>query len=204
MKGEFDYHIVGIEDAILALLKEELAPIKVKNIVSYSGELDNSDSLKTALSALTPKLPCVMVSYVNGVDVEDPKVSALNQPIHFRHDCDFIVVCLSGNARGEKDRRVGVYKMLSEVRKALGGVRFYKEENGTKTWLNTMPFKPADIEHIGRLPDITAYAAPFQTSFRFSTEDRTVETRQVSSLSVEVEKNESAILPANLPGVSKR
>ncbi len=212
LEKDFEFYVGGIEDAILDLLEEKLKEFGVKTFAYYSGELD-SDNLKTALSTLTATFPLIMVSYTQGKDVKDPKTSAVfGQPTHYRHDCSFVVMCLSNDARGETARRrgkavgnkkIGAYKMISKARKELGGVRFVPEIEGEKITLNT-PLELADVDYVGKLPNITAYAAHFETSFKFSTEDRSVATRQVDRLTIAVEKNESAILPANTPGVSKR
>jgi Domain of unknown function (DUF1834) len=210
IEKDFEFYVGGIEDAVLDLLEEKLKEFGVKTFAYYSGELD-SDNLKTALSTLTATFPLVMVSYTQGTDIEDPKTSAVSgNPIYFRHDCSFVVMCLSNDARGETARRrgkktgnktIGAYKMISKARKELGGVRFITNIDGEKITLNT-PLIYADIEYIGKLPNITAYATHFETSFRFSTEDRTVETRLVDSLTLEVEKlNDNGNLPDNTPGV---
>ncbi len=96
---DFEFYVGGIEDTILTLLETEMKPLGVKTFASYSGELD-SENLKQALGALTPKFPLVMVSYADGRDTQDPKTPAiLGRSLHYRHDCSFAVICASSDAR---------------------------------------------------------------------------------------------------------
>jgi phage gp37-like protein len=161
----FDFIVGGIEDGIIDTLKAALLLTPqggyLKKIDSYSGELD-SEQFRKALGELTPQLPLILVSYGDGDDTLDPAtVPFQGMPRSYRHDCTFTVMCLSGNARGEKARRrgsTGVYKMITDVRSLLGGVKFKGRvvETDEMVTLNTEPFRYAGVEYIARLPELTA------------------------------------------------
>ena len=132
MVNDFNFYVGGIEDAMLALLEEELRPLGVKTFATYSGELD-SDNLKKAISALSPKFPLVMVSYTDGKDVQLPRTAAvLGKSRTFQHECSFAVICAAADSRGDLARRrgapvgskkIGVYQMLSAAREILTDMR---------------------------------------------------------------------------------
>lgn len=221
---DFEQIVGGIEDAILQVLANQMEG--VKHFDTYSGELD-SDNLKRALGQLSSSFPLVLVSYTDGKDTEDPKVSAVgNRPLHYRQDCSFAVICVSTDARGEKTRRrgkTGVYKMLAQVRDILSGLRFkaeFENEDDEKEefLLTNQPLKPNGIECIARLPNITAYATFFDTYFRFSTKNRSVPGTAVETIELDlkstsrIDKEISDVVndevetnnaPANVPGVTK-
>lgn len=208
---DFEFYVGNIEDGILQLLEAQLKPLGVKTFVTYSGELD-TETLKKAISTLTPKFPLIMVSYTDGDDVQDPKTAPiLNKPMHYRHDCSFAVICASNDARGENARRrgketlgrkIGVYTMLSKVRDTLSGLRLAKMDGDEKVTLTHSPFKPSGIQYIARVPSITAYATVFDTYFRFSTLDRQETGEQVSELVLGVEsRNAPSDAKTNVPGV---
>lgn len=212
MAQDFEFFVGGIEDAILTLLETELKPLGVKEFATYSGELD-SENLRQAIGALSPRFPLVMVSYAQGVDTQMPITSpVLGKPIHFRHDCNFMVVCASADARGDLAQRrgklvgskkLGCYTMLSKVREVLTGIRFKKVDAGENVLLTYQPLVPEANEFIARLPQITAYAIPFQTYFKWSSMDRSISGTEVSELILEVDKNETKVLPDERPGVKK-
>jgi hypothetical protein len=209
----FDFIVGGIEDGIISTLKADLLlkpdPLTgtqvgyVKKIDTYSGELD-SEQLRRALSDLTPQLPLMLVSYGDGEDTQDPRtVPFQGMPRFYRHDCTFTVICLSGDARGEKSRRrgmVGVYKMITDVRSLLGGVKFQTPVGNEMVTLNSEPLIYAGVEYITRLADLTAYAVHFDTYFRHREPDRSQPGQLVQELVITIEntfeKGES-----NLPGV---
>lgn len=208
---DFEFYVGNIEDGILAALEAQLRPIGVKTFITYSGELD-TETLKKAISSLTPKFPLVMVSYTDGDDVQDPKTAPiLNKPMHFRHDCSFAVICASADARGENARRrgketlgrkIGVYTMLSKVREVLSGLRLSLIDDDEKVTLTHSPFKPSGVQYIARIPSITAYASVFDTNFRYSTIDRQEAGINVSELVLGVESRNAPnnTTPTN-PGV---
>ncbi len=212
MAQDFEFFVGGIEDAILQLLENELKPLGVKEFATYSGELD-SENLRQAIGALSPRFPLVMVSYAQGIDTQMPITSpVLGKPIHFRHDCNFIVVCASADARGDLaqrrgklvgNKKIGCYKMLSKVRELLTGIRFKTSVEDEDVLLTYQPLMPEATEFIARLPQITAYAVPFKTYFKWSSIDRGVSGTAVSELILGVDKNETKILPDERPGVQK-
>lgn len=207
--------IGGIEDGIISVLDEAIG-IKpdgngghtgyIKTIATYSGELDR-DQIKKALGELAARFPLLLVSYAEGDDVLDPPTPAVKgKPRHYRHDCGFTVICCSDNARGDKARRrgsgisVGVFKMISDVRGILGGIRLWAVNGEEKFLLNHEPFRLGGVEYIAKLPELTAYAVHFDTYFRFSDQDRTQEWPLVGELIFEVE-NTYEKGNNNLPGV---
>lgn len=210
---DFEFYVGNIEDAILALLEQALKPLGVKTFELYSGDLD-ADSLKKAIAAIAPKFPLVMVSYTDGSDVQDPKTApVLGKSLHFRHECSFVVICASDDARGETARRrgsatngnrIGTYRMLSKARETLSGLRLFVDENGTDVVLTSQPLMPSANEYIARMPGITAYAVIFDTEFRYSTLDRRTEGTAVSELILNVNGNDSSTLLNEAPGVKKQ
>jgi hypothetical protein len=206
----FEYIISGIEDGIIAALDQAIGNISnggyINTIATYSGELDR-EQIKHAIGALTAKFPLLLVSYAEGEDVLDPPTPAVKgKPRHYRHDCSFTVICCSDNARGEKARRrgagtsAGVYRMISDVRTILGGLRLWAQEGEEKFLLNHEPFRYADVEYVAKLPELTAYAVHFETYFRFSEPDRSEQGPLVSELVFDVE-NTYQKGETNLPGV---
>lgn len=213
--GAFEFHVGGLEDAILDLLKEKLVGV-VKTFALYSGELDSAN-VKTALGALTPKFPLILVSYAEGDDQPDPPTGIIKgAPLHFRHECSFAVICATNDARSETSRRrgpvtpanewPGVYQLIDGVREALGGIQFasVNDATGETILLNDRPFIPLGVEFVARLPNITAYAAIFDTNFRYTTPDRrAVAGPSVSRLNLDVTAQHGGLLAANLPGVNR-
>jgi len=210
MAQDFEFYVGGIEDAILQILENQMKPLGVKEFATYSGELD-SENLRQAISSLTPRFPLVMVSYAQGEDTKMPVTSpVLGSPLHFRHDCTFVVVCASADARGDLaqrrgklvgDKKLGCYTMLSKVREILTGVRFKKTVDDEEILLTNLPLMPEANEFIARLPRITAYAVPFQTFFNWSSQDRSEAGTAVTEFSVGVESLNTHGDMNNLPGV---
>lgn len=222
----FEFYVAGIEDGILAVLETPLKEIGVRAFETYSGELDSAN-LKEALGALSPKFPLVLASYTDGADTPDPKMAPVaNRSLHFRHDCSFAVICITNDARGERARRrgkpvkhrtTGCYQMISEVRDLIGGLRLQKTVDNTDLelygeplylgevrTLTVMPLMPVAVEHIARMPNMTAYAAIFETAFRWQTKDRQGPALNVSEIEIGVEAlNEAGTGGENLPGVSQ-
>jgi len=204
---DFDFYAIGIEDAIIALLKQQMPEAKM--IETYSGQLDDAASLKEAIASKGRKFPLIMVSYADGEDVPSPPTSGvLGRSLHFRHDCTFVVICVSNNARGDEQRRRGpngCYSLLAQVRKHLTGLRFTKSVEGEKHLLTSQPLKPLSNEYVARMPSMTAYAVPFTTSFNWSSPDRTATGIDVSELVVGVDNNLNSAISQpgqNLPGVT--
>lgn len=212
---DFEFYVGGIEDAILQLLEAEMKPLGVKEFAVYSGELD-SENLKRSLSELAPRFPLVLVSYADGEDKQLPPVSPVfGESIHFRHDCNFTVVCATNDARGTAAQRrgaltgtkkLGVYKMLAKVREILSGLQIsIVPEGETETILLTYsPLVPLANEFIARLPQITAYAVPFETYFKWSTKDRSTAGTPVSAVVLGVGSRNAPNRPdGNVPGIRK-
>lgn len=214
MEPDFDFYIGGIEDAMIKKLEETMKEsLGVKKFALYSGELSDPTQLKSAIGALTPQFPLVMVSYADGEDTDHTKTSPVKGESNvYRHDCTFVVICASNDSRGiEAQRRgkAGTYKMLAAVRKHLSGLiikAIYKaDENsaGVEVQLTLTPLKPLANEFIARLPNMTAYAVPFETYFKWSTVDRTETGTAVSEIILGVESlNTSSGQSENTPGVT--
>lgn len=219
MDLRFDQVIAGIEDGMVNALTNAIGVQAedgyVKTIISYGGELE--ENLQRALGVLTPRMPAMLVAYTEGEDFLNPATQQVmpGEPRHFRHDCTFIVFCLDANARGEKQRRLGApgamgaYRMIGDAKSVLGGKKFRMllgvlteegEELSEGTMLNGEPLRYAGVDHIGRLPEITAYAVRFDTWFRYSEPDRTQPGQLVDELIIDVE-NTFEKGEANLPGV---
>jgi hypothetical protein len=211
---DFDFFLGGIEDAILQKLEAAMKDaLGVKKFALYSGELSDPTQLKAAIAALTPQFPLVMVSYADGEDTDLLKTpSVKGEPNVYRHDCTFVVICASNDARGiEAQRRgkAGVYKMLAAVRKHLSGLiikaNYQADENSPSVpvQLTLTPLKPLANEFIARLPNMTAYAVPFETYFKWSTVDRTEAGIAVSEIILNVESlNTSSGQSEHTPGVT--
>lgn len=208
---DFNFYVGGIEDAMLALLETELKPLGVKTFATYSGELD-SDNLKKAIGALSPKFPLVMVSYTDGKDINLPgQAAVLGRPRTFQHECSFAVICAANDSRGDKARRrgasvggkaVGVYQMLAKVRAILSDAQWNVVVDDEKVLLNYKPLEPSATEFIARVPDVTAYAQIFDTYFKWETLDRRQAGIPVVNLTLDVDRlNAPAIPENNLPGV---
>lgn len=203
---DFEFYAGGIEDGIIQLLTPmKQAPLKVRELTTYSGQLDG-DAIKDALAADARLFPLVMVSYTGGENAANPPIpQVLGRPIHFLHTCGFVVIVADDNPQGERERRRSkIYAMIAAVYEALSGVRLQKTVEAEQVLLNTMPLTPTTNEYIERLPDLTAYAVHFETAFKWSSPDRTAEPIDVVSLDIEVNSMNEAgkrRVPPELPGV---
>lgn len=210
---DFEFHIGGIEDKAIEILTAGMPG--VKNFFSYSGELDR-DNVKKAISSLTTKFPLVLVSYTDGEDKRIPATArAKGAPLHFRHDCSFAVICATSDARGEKARRrglptatqpkLGCYQMMSQVRTLLGGLwlETIDADSNETIPLTHEPLIPIANEFIARLPNLTAYAVIFDTSFNYETLDRRAAGTPINNLTLNVEKQNSSSLPTAAAGVKQ-
>ena len=222
---EFDEVVGGIEDGIVALLKHLYARPDhpdgyLNEIASYAGELDEK-KLKEAIDRLSPMYPLVLVAYGEGADVENPATAAvLGERRIWQHNCTFSVIAVTANARGETEQRrgsvgdVGVYTMIADVRSALTGVRFAKRGDDQivlmtpnrplpdgDVLLNLEPFRPVGVFHMARLEGLTAYAAQFETYFKWTEPDRRAANTPVEDLIFDVTTLNSASGPGQLPGV---
>lgn len=216
MRLDFAFYVGGLETSIINLLKNGNADLEqagmdgVKEFATYSGELDR-ENLINALKALAPRFPLVLVSYGSGIDKRKAATGLVdNEPIEIEHTCGFVVIVASNDLRGLKTRKSSAYKMVGEVRQLLGGVQFEIDNEGENEFLNHSPFVPAAVETIARLPDLTAYAVHFGTTFHEWMPDRTITVGNVDEILLGVEprlnvdeENENDIsLAVNLPGVS--
>jgi phage gp37-like protein len=208
---DFEFYAGGIEDAILTVLQTEMKPLGVREFAAYSGELD-SEQLKKAIGTLTPRFPLIMVAYSRGEDTRMPVTSpVLGSPIPFRHDCEFLVVCASADARGDEaqrrgklvgNKKLGCYQMISKVREILTGLQFSTVVENEPVLLTHQPLMPLSNEFIARLPNITAYAVPFETYFNWSSKDRSRTGTQVTQVIPGVDSlNAPSGQNNNLPGV---
>jgi hypothetical protein len=207
---DFDFYAGGIEDAIIAILSQAMkaAPLNVRELTTYSGELD-PDNLKKAIASRATMFPLVMISYADGEDTRLPATSSvLGKPLHYRHDCSYAVICADNNPMGERTRRRSkVYGMIAKVRKELTGRRLTtvvgEGEDAETIQLTHEVLEPVANEYIMRLPDITAYAVIFKTFFNWSSPDRTQAGTPVSELVLGVGSNNSLGQPgSNLPGTT--
>lgn len=181
---DFDFYVRGLEQAILALLKNGSSETNqpgmtgVKTFATYAGELDR-DKLLDALKALVPRFPLVLASYGSGTDKPKAATGILHgEPIENEHRCGFVVIVACNDLRGEAARKTTAYKMVGEARQILGGVQFETEiaDEEEAELLNHAPLRFAGVETIGRLPDLTAYAVHFETMFHEWTPDRRIVT----------------------------
>lgn len=221
---EFDAVVGSIEDGIIALLKHLFSkpdnPAGYLNeIASYAGELDDK-KLKAAIDQLSAMFPIELVAYGEGEDTEAPATSSvLGEPRIWRHDCTFTVIAVTNNARGETEQRrgavgdVGVYTMVADIRSALSGVRFAKRDDlivvpapnkpllEGDVLLNLEPLRPTGVYHMARLEGLTAYAAQFNTYFKWTEPDRREPFVQVEELIFDVTPIGEASGPGGRPGV---
>ncbi|MCP9494286.1 MAG: DUF1834 family protein [Pyrinomonadaceae bacterium MAG19_C2-C3] len=209
----FEFFIGGIEDAAMERLRLELLQGTatqgyVKTIQSYGGELDK-DELREALDTLASSFPLMLVAYGAGKDRKDPSSAPLpDEPQTFIHDFGLTIVCCDNDARGESVRRRGangrrgVYRMIDDARRLLLGKRFVAQTNdGEDVLLNLDAFKPAGVEMIARLPDMTAYAVHFDTSFKFDVMPE-MEVISIEKINVDLDLAEkSSSARAERPGV---
>lgn len=202
-EGDFDLHVGGIEDGMLLVLQNTLP--YVKELAHYGGE-----QILKAIDELTPRMPLVLVSYGDGEDIESPPTAPLpGEPRVFKHICTFTVICCSGDPRGDSAQRrgktgsIGAYRMITDVKDALDCKQFTATIGGRTFPLNIEPLKPAGIEYITRLPQLTAYAVHFDTYFKYRTPDRTQPGELVQELIFEV-TNDYEKVGHNRPGVYLR
>lgn len=211
MAKDLEFYLGGIEDAIIELLENQMASLGVKSFATYSGELD-TENVKRAIGELSRSFPLVMVSYADGEDTRlSPVPMIFGEPIHFRHDCTFVVICASDDARGTNaqrrgaqvgNKKLGIYSMLSKVRELLTGLEIKKQHENEQVLLTLNPLIPTSNEFIARLPGLTAYAVPFDTYFKWSSVDRTQEATEVSEVVLGVESLNAPRFPTpNKPGV---
>jgi hypothetical protein len=183
----------------------------IKSFATYSGDLD-AESLTKNLMEFAAKCPRVMVSYMNGMDVQDPKTSpVLGRPLPFRHDCVFGVIVASNDIRSETIRRrgtsdtTGAYQMIAKARETLAGLvirQVIDEETGETVPLTFEPLMPVSNEFIAKKQNMTAYAVIFKTYFRWVSPDRTGTGQAVQELVLGVEsRNRHGIEIEGLPGV---
>lgn len=206
---DFEFHIKGLENAILNILKsgDSSANIPamtgVKDFATYSGELDR-DNIIAALQSMVNRFPLVMVAYGSGLDKRKAATGLIDkEPIENEHSCGFIVVVASQDLRGEKHRRVSLYKMIADVRRLLGGIQFETEFDNETVMLNHAPLLPTGVECISRLKDLTAYAVHFATMFHEWLPDRRVVPANIQEIGLNVFVENNNLPDFNLPGVGE-
>lgn len=205
---EFDYVVGGIEDGIIQVLSDALLAPRgyLRTIQTYGGSLD-AETLRSALGELVGSLPVIYVCYADGEDKPNPQTPPVaGEPFVVTHSCSFSIIACSDDARGEKARRRGseggAYKMLADARRLLSGLQFSKQEEDAKVLLNDLPLTPAGVDYIARLPDLTAYAQHFDTTFKYQTPDRHTVREGTSIDSTVVVRDEGSQAPAQgAPGV---
>jgi hypothetical protein len=181
MAFNFDFYVSGLEQAIVNHLQTGdaaagLQPMTAHDTTTfaiYAGELD-PEVLREAINELAPRFPLVLVAYGSGADKRKAGVNLLaGEPIEIEHRCGFVVICANDDARGNDNQRLTANRMIGEVRQLIGGVQFAVElQSGERELLNHEPLLPLGVETILRLPDMTAYAAHFETMFREILPDR--------------------------------
>lgn len=209
---EFDFFVGGIEDGIIQVLSDayllnaQTNPTGyLKSIGSYGGELDE-EALRKYVQQLAPNFPLMLVCYADGGDKNDPPTPIDGEPRIFRHDCSFSVICCSSDARSEQVRRrgaagpgAGVYKMIANARTTLAGLRLSKDGE----LLTLDPLTVSGVEFLARLPEMTAYAAHFDTYFKWTEPDRRADPVDVTDLIFDVESlQQDPNEPGKLPGVT--
>ncbi|HQZ81606.1 MAG TPA: DUF1834 family protein [Pyrinomonadaceae bacterium] len=205
---DFDFYVGGIEDGIIAALQGmKQPPCGVRELTTYSGELDDAKALQSAIASEARVFPLVMVSYGGGHDTRSPATpSVLGKPLSYRHDCFFAVICADNDPRGERSRRrSSVYGMLSAVRRELTGRRLVTidEDTDERVVLTHGVFEPDGTEYVLKLANMTAYVAVFRTWFNWSSPDRTVLGSDVAEIIVGVgDQSASPSNPGNVPGVN--
>jgi phage gp37-like protein len=217
---DFEFFIGGIEDEILRILEAEMKPMGVMNFAAYAGELD-AESVKKTISSITAKFPLILVAYTDGLDKQDPPVSAIfGESRIYEHECCFAVICAANDPRGGDaqrrgalvgDKKIGTYKMLAKVRQVLSDLQLTITDGGDEVLLNTTPLMPSATQVIARLPNMTAYAQIFDTEFIWQTEDRSQAGTPVEAVIADVDllplpgEGETATHETpieNLPGVT--
>ena len=202
---DFDFFVSSIEDGLVEIVTAALGheadpPGYLNEIGIYGGELDE-DVLKRFVEELTPRFPLMLVNYGAGEDSMSPGTAvAFGEPRIWKHDCTFTVICCSDDARGESEQRrgvAGVYKMVADVRRLLAGRQLKKEG----TLLTLEPLKPAGVQYLARLPQLTAYAVHFDTYFVWTEPDRRSEPLAVDQLIFEVTPLGEPSEPGGKPGV---
>lgn len=211
---DFDFYVNGLEQSILGLLKDGNPELNqpgmnayVKEFGTYSGELDDRDTLINALKGLTARFPLVLAAYGSGNDRRKAATGLTDEAIEFEHLCGFVVVVASNDLRGEKSRKGTAYKMVADVRQMLGGIQFVIElEDEVSQLLNHSPFEFAGVETLGRLKDLTAFAVHFTTAFHEWTPNRRMMMIYPADeilLDIEPPVEDENLSPtANTPGIS--
>ena len=164
---DWNFYVSNIElsakDAITEVVQDYAG-----DVAFYNGELDAED-LRDALSALAPRFPLFLPGYVNGKDIWEHRTSPeIGAPWVVRHEFGFLVVCADNNPQGDSERRLGTYRMVSDVHRALSGRQLYKDD----VLLNGGELKQETVELIANLPDMAARAVPFAGHFRYLSPDR--------------------------------
>ena len=223
--GGIEDGIIGALTAALMKNPDTNPDGYLKEIGTYGGEIDEK-TLRANLDELQARTPLALVAYTEGEDKLAPATApVLGQPRRFRHDCSFAVIALSEDARGGAAQRkgapggsVGAYRMIADFRRLLGGLWLIRREvedaddvivaragdrklaEGEQL-LTFEPLKISRVDYIGRLPDITAYAAIFDTYFVWTEPDRRGAGIDVEEIVFSVSATGSAKDPGTLPGV---
>ncbi len=206
MNRDFDTNVAGIEDAIVEALIETVGGSGgyAKAVETYSGELDG-ETIRDYLGELKARFPLFLVCYTDGEDVKSPAIAPVfGQPRIFRHKCTFTTFVASDDARGEKVRRRGVggvYRMISDVRKALAGRFFRSKVEGDKDLFNVEPMTPTGVEFVARMPEMALYAVHHETEFEWIEPDRREPGKPVTELIIDVQSTRGVGKPGGLPGV---
>jgi len=226
----FDFFVSGIEDGIIAALKSSLP--YVKEITSYSGDMDSERTVREALARMANRLPGIFVCYAAGSDEPSPAVAPLvntpnavsvgaaqsygqvvarySAPVVYRHDCSFVVIAVSGDVRGDQARRrgaggvPGLYAMIADIKNTLDGIQFSVDlpSDAGRVLLTGEPLRPEAADYLARLPEISAYAVWYGTWFRYATADRSTALPLVQEVLVEVDNTWQKGQPPNRPGVT--
>lgn len=187
-KLDFEFYVAGLKTAILGLLKNgnpslipaQLPMTGVQKFAPYNGEFNPGD-VTSSIKELASNLPAVLVAYGSGKDRPNAATGTLHgEPIEFEHSCGFVVIVACNNLRiGAAQRTTTVDRMVSEVRRLLGGVQFEFDvsEAGQPAQmepLNHTPLMFDGVETLLLLSDLTALAVSVTTSFKEWTANRSV------------------------------
>ncbi|OLE54587.1 MAG: hypothetical protein AUG51_07325 [Acidobacteria bacterium 13_1_20CM_3_53_8] len=212
MDRGFSFFVGGIEDAMIAALAEQAAEYS-GDIAPYAGEFGDEKKLREAIDSLTPRFPLFLVGYGSGHDKRETQLFPEHgSPWVKRHDCTFIVILADNDARGEEQQRrgaTGIYRMIDDVHAALEGRQFValigEGEEQERVILNPGEFIATDVEHIVHFADMTAYAVPFETYFRYLTPDRREPGLDIEAIQFEIDlTNRHRVIPGDAPGVHVR
>ncbi len=106
-----NYTIKQIEDKILSSLRDLKVNNRVKTLDAYQGDLEDALENPERLIVL---FPAVLVVFSGNTYTENPHEVYIQR-------ISFDIIIGSNSLRGEKQRTLGVYELLEDVREILTG-----------------------------------------------------------------------------------